>query len=475
MPMAAVVIALICGILLAASCSGVSWVVWLAMVVVSVLLSLRWAEVALCSIFAFGGLIYTINSFQMLPHSEPLRLVVEIGDDGVDYGSYSTYSAKVVMANGKPCRAKVRVSVDSLLTPKYGDVIELNAKIRPFTPHDSSYAKSMYRQGYSGRVTINSYRVVAYRPNEHTRLHSRAVERLRSLLPPSEGGDVAISVTLGTRSVKRGDLSQKYSYSGASHILAVSGLHVGLVFVLLNILLLPLVLFWRGNIVRAAIVVVMIWLYVALCGYPTSAIRAAIMFTVLQLSYMAKSRHLPENSVCATAFIMLAFDPYMLFELSFSLSFTAVAAIIFVARPLIGMIRVKGVLKGIIDMVVVSTVCVIATAPLISHSFGVVSQLSILITPLVIVTAQVIIVCSLAALVLPQGEARIVAQSAEWCGGVQNEIVRAFTEPKLGFVAMQIDDATMWLCYAVMMALVVVSFGFKWEKEQKTPLKKIKK
>ena len=76
--MAAVVIALICGILLAASCSGVSWVVWLAMVVVSVLLSLRWAEVALCSIFAFGGLIYTINSFQMLPHSEPLRLVVEI-------------------------------------------------------------------------------------------------------------------------------------------------------------------------------------------------------------------------------------------------------------------------------------------------------------------------------------------------------------------------------------------------------------
>ena len=466
MPMAAVVIALICGILLAASCSGVGWGVWLAMVVASALLSLRWAEVVLCSIFAFGGLIYTINSFQLLPHSEPLRLVVEIGDDGVNYGSYSTYSAKVVMANGEPCRAKVRVTVDSLLTPKYGDVIELNATIRPFTPHDSSYAKSMYRQGYSGRVTMSNYRVVAYRPNSSTRLHSRAVERLRSLIPPSEGADVAISVTLGTRSVKRGDLSQIYSYSGASHILAVSGLHVGLVFVLLNILLAPLVFLWRGNIVRAVIVVVMIWLYVALCGYPTSAIRAAIMFTVLQLSYLARTRHLPENSVCATAFIMLAFDPYMLFELSFTLSFTAVVAIIFVARPLICMIRAKGMLKGVVDMVVVSVVCVIATAPLISHSFGVVSLLSILITPLVIVTAQVIIVCNLAALVLPQGVARIVAQSAEWCGSVQNEIVRAFTQPKLGFVALQIDGATMWLCYVVMIVLLVLSFGFKWEKER---------
>ena len=463
MPMAAVVIALICGIVLAANCNTTSWAVWLAMVVISVLLSLRWVEVALCGVFAFGGLVFTLNSCQMLPHSEPLRLVVEICDDGVDYGSYSTYSADVVMCNGEQCRAKVRITADSLLTPKYGDVIELNGRIRPFTPHDSSYAKSMYRQGYSGRVTMSNYRVVSYLPNERTRLYSRAVEHLRSLTPPSEGQDVAISVTLGTRAVRRGNLSQIYSHSGASHILAVSGLHVGLVFVLLNILLSPLVFLWRGNIARAALVVVIIWLYVALCGYPTSAIRAAIMFTVLQLSYITRSRHLPENSVCTAAFVMLAFDPYMLFELSFSLSFIAVAAIIFVARPLIGMIRANGAIKGAVDMVVVSTVCVIATAPLISHSFGVVSLLSILITPLVIVTAQVIIVSNLAALVLPQGVARIVAQSAEWCGDVQNDIVRAFTQPKLGFVELQIDDTTMWLCYAVMMALVVVSFGFKWE------------
>lgn len=460
-PMALLTIALIGGILLAARFT-VPAALWLALIALSVIASLWRREIAVAAIFALGGALYQIMSFEMLPQGQQLRLVVQIADQGIDYGKYSTYAADVLMCNGERCRAKVRITADSLLCPNQGDVIETLSAIRPFTPQGGGYAQSMYRRGYSGRVTIGGYKIVSYAPAQRQTLHGWAVERLESLLPPSLGRDVAISVTLGTRAISGSELSKHYSVSGASHLLAVSGLHVALVFVLINILLLPVLLLWRGNLIRAVVAVAMIWLYVALCGYPASAVRAAIMFSVLQLSYLAKSRHLPENSLFLTAFIMLAADPYMLFELSFQLSFVAVAAILFVAKPIIGMINYRGVGRGIVDGVVISTACVVATMPLISHSFGVISLLSIVVTPLALLTSQIMIVCNLAALVLPLPAAQIVAHSAAWCGEVQNWVVELFAGMGVGYANLQIDTATLALSYVVMILLTLLSFGFRW-------------
>ena len=466
MPMALLTLALIGGIMLAAHYT-VYYGLWLSLVALSALVTLWRREAALAALVALGGALYQINALELLPQNEPLRLVVQIDDRGIDYGKFITYDADVHSCNGRRVRAKVRITADSLLYPCQGDIIEIASSVRPFLPADGGYAQSMYRRGYSGRVSISGYKVKSYAPAERQTLHSWAVRSLEALTPPSSGRDVAMSVTLGARAITGSKLSEYYSVSGASHLLAVSGLHVGLVFVLLNILLLPLVFLWRGNIIRAVIAVAMIWLYVALCGYPTSAVRAAVMFSVLQLSYLAKSRHLPENSLFLTAFIMLAINPYMLFELSFNLSFVAVAAILFVARPIIAMINYRGFGKGVVDGVVISTACVVATMPLISHSFGVVSLLSIVVTPLALLTSQIMIVCNLAALLLPYSAAQVVAQSATWCGGVQNRVVELFAQMNIGYANLQIDSLTLLLCYVVMTMLVLLSFGFRWSNAQR--------
>ena len=461
MPMALLTLALIGGIMLAAHFT-VHYGLWIILVVLSTLVALWRREAALAALFALGGALYQINALELLPQSEPLRLVVQIDDRGIDYGKFSTYDADVHSCNGRRVRAKVRITADSLVHPRQGDIIEIVSSVRPFLPADGGYAESMYRRGYSGRVSISGYKIKSYAPAERQTLHSWAIRRLESLTPQSSARDVAMSVTLGTRAITGSKLSQQYSVSGASHLLAVSGLHVGVVFVLLHILLLPLVFLWRGNIIRAVIAVAMIWLYVALCGYPTSAVRAAIMFSVLQLSYLAKSRHLPENSLFLTAFIMLAVNPYMLFELSFNLSFVAVAAILFVARPIINMIHYIGFGKGVVDGVVISTACVVATMPLISHCFGVVSLLSIVVTPLALLTSQIMIVCNLAALFLPDPAAKVVAQSATWCGDVQNRVVELFARFGVGYAELQIDSLTLMLSYVVLVLLVLLSFGFRW-------------
>jgi competence protein ComEC len=288
-----------------------------------------------------------------------------------------------------------------------------------------------------------------------------------SLTEKSEGRDVALSVTLGARTLSASQTERNYSLGGASHLLAVSGLHVGLLFALLNLLLFPLIFLWRGNILRATAATALVWLYVALCGWPTSAIRAAVMFSVLQLSYLSKSRHMAENSLCSTAFVMLAFDPYMLFELSFQLSFTAVVAILFVARPVTALIRCGGVAKGAVDMTAISTASVLATAPIVSHSFGVVSLLSIVTTPLALLSSQLIIVLNIASLLLPRSVAQITAQSAAWCGSVQNFIVENVVCLGFGYAEYRIGELKQALCYVALALLVLLSFGFRWPRSER--------
>ena len=466
MPMALITLAFIAGVVTAAyTPSGL--VVWLIMLVLALAVTLFWKRVIFVAVLALGGLVFNIHRTTLLPQGQRIRVVMKVADDGHNYGSYSTCAADVISCNATPCRARVRITADSLLIFESGDVICADVVVRPFKPADGSYARSMYRRGFSGRVSVGDGNIVQFIPSERSTLHHRAVERVKSLVPPGDGRDVALSVSLGARAIESRKVSDSYSDSGASHLLAVSGMHVGVVFLLLNLLLLPLSLFWRGNIVRAVVVVAMVWVYVALGGYPTSAIRAAIMFSVLQLSYISKSRHLPENSLFATAFLMLAIDPYMLFELSFDLSFVAVVAIIFVARPIIELIACRGfVLKGLVDGMVVSTACVVATAPLISNSFGVISVLSIVITPIALITAQLMIICNLAALVLPLSAAHIPAQAAEWCGTVQNSIVAWTTEWGVGYAHLQISDGTLIVTYLLMIVALVASFGFRIEDER---------
>lgn len=464
MPMAVMAVSLIIGIVIAQAWSVPS-LLWVVLLILSILLSLWRGRAIIVAILAMGALLYNIRSYDSLPQGVEQRMVMRITDDGADYGRFATHTAEVLQCSGKRCRAKVRVTTDSLTRVGCGDIVVVRAAVRPFLPQNSSYARSMTRQGFSGRITINEHRVLQHRPANRVRLHSWAVKRLSTLLPQSTGRDVAISLSLGAKMINSNQIRDKYSYSGVSHLLAVSGLHVGMVAMLLNLILLPLGFMWRGNVVRSSIVVLLIWLYVALCGYPTSAIRAAIMFSVLQLSHLTRSRYSQENSICTAAFVMLALSPTMLFELSFSLSFIAVLAIIFVGQPINSMLRFRGAAKPIMDGIVISTVCVLATMPLISNSFGVISTLSIFVTPLALISAQIIIISSLLALIAPQPVAQIVLQAAEWCADVQNRVVAWSVEQGIGFAEVRISDTTTAILYAAMTLLILTLLGFKENKK----------
>lgn len=135
-------------------------------------------------------------------------------------------------------------------------------------------------------------------------------------------------MTAGDRRSLSPALRAAYSRSGTSHLLAVSGLHVGIVFLLANLLLWWLPLFRHGHILRNIAVILLIWLYAATTGFPPSVVRAALMFSVLQFALASSSEYVGMNTLAGVAFVMLLFHPDYLFDISFQLSFIAVAGII---------------------------------------------------------------------------------------------------------------------------------------------------
>ena len=105
------------------------------------------------------------------------------------------------------------------------------------------------------------------------------------------------------------ELRAAYSRSGLSHLLAVSGLHTGIVFALVNLLLWWLPLLRRGHLLRNLLAAACIWIYVAAAGFPPSAVRAAVMFTMLQSALASASEYNGLNALAAAAFGMLLWNP----------------------------------------------------------------------------------------------------------------------------------------------------------------------
>ena len=108
-------------------------------------------------------------------------------------------------------------------------------------------------------------------------------------------------MTAGDRRSLSPALRAAYSRSGTSHLLAVSGLHVGIVFLLANLLLWWLPLFRHGHILRNIAVILLIWLYAATTGFPPSVVRAALMFSVLQFALASSSEYVGMNTLAGVA------------------------------------------------------------------------------------------------------------------------------------------------------------------------------
>ncbi|MBK9177659.1 MAG: ComEC/Rec2 family competence protein [Flavobacteriales bacterium] len=142
------------------------------------------------------------------------------------------------------------------------------------------------------------------------------------------------ALVLGERDELDGDRRDAFVRSGTIHVLAVSGMHVGLIYMVLSFLS-----GWWGKgtharWIRGLFVLLALWFYAGLTGSSPSVLRATVMFSLFTLAGAARQRTDHLNSLFAASLVLLLWDPGMLMQASFQLSFLAVLGIILFLRPI---------------------------------------------------------------------------------------------------------------------------------------------
>ena len=213
---------------------------------------------------------------------------------------------------------------------------------------------------------------------------------------------VVAAMALGDKSSLTKDLKETYSMTGASHILALSGLHLGIIYALLSML----VVGRRWQMVSQVAIILSIWAFVFLVGMSTSVVRSAVMLTVYALLAIGHRQKMSVNTLGFTAIVMLLVSPQALFDVGFQMSFMAVFSILLFTplfyRPFSSeYLMTHRLVKWLWGMVAVSIAAQIGVAPLIAYYFGRFSCFFLLTNFIVIPAATLILYLSLATLLIP--------------------------------------------------------------------------
>ena len=160
-----------------------------------------------------------------------------------------------------------------------------------------------------------------------------------------------------------------FSDAGISHILAVSGLHIGIISALIYLLTAPLVLVGARKF-RFGLVIVMIWLYVCLSGMHLSAVRAAVMITVVLGGYILDRRHTSFNALCFAALLIMLFQPRALFDPGMQLSFICVGSLVaFGSYATKSKVLMRPVVRTVVSTLVSSVLAVFGSWALLAYYF----------------------------------------------------------------------------------------------------------
>jgi competence protein ComEC len=260
---------------------------------------------------------------------------------------------------------------------KYGDVLVCNAPITataaPKNPFEFNYKKylafhQIYHQAYIG--STNWLFIGTNQGNPILKFSYEIRNYLLALIAKHhiEGDEYAIgaALILGYEDDLSNEVIGSFAATGALHVLSVSGLHVGIVFLVLNFILQYLGESKTAKITRFLIALSGLWLYALITGLSPSVWRAAAMFSLITIGKFYQRDLNTFNIVGCSAFILLCINPFMITEVGFQLSYLAVIGIIILHKRIYDYLTIK---NKILDQIW-SITCVSIAAQLVTFPLG---------------------------------------------------------------------------------------------------------
>ena len=314
----------------------------------------RWiAGIVIHCFLLIAGFILTNNSSQLFDpnhfsKTQGNALIVKVISEPKVSGDILRFSVnaeqvvqfkKTIPVDGKLLIA-LKLDPGKPLQLNYGDVLLIDNKFNeldpPFNPSEFNFKGYLANQQIYHQTFINRNQLLLIERNAGNKiiafalnLRKKLVQKYQDYLPDKEASSMASTLILGYRADLSKEVISAFSKTGTMHVLSVSGMHVGIVCLLLNFLLKPLNRNNKLKILRVIILIFSIWFYTMLTGFSPSACRAAMMLTFVIAGKAFNKNQNTYNLLAISAFLLLLTNPFYLVDVGFQLSYMAVFGLVY--------------------------------------------------------------------------------------------------------------------------------------------------
>ncbi|MBB6461451.1 ComEC/Rec2 family competence protein [Flammeovirga kamogawensis] len=236
-------------------------------------------------------------------------------------------------------------------------------------PEAFDFNKNLISKGIIYKAYLKNYKVIHIAQKEKISTFRYRIDSLINQHFTVTTKGIAYSLLLGDKSEMTPELDNIFKKSGNMHMLALSGMHIGIIIFLLNILM-----SWKRFLGKKShrflliLQILIIWIYAFIVGNSPSILRAASMFTLLTISYLLRKKSNPLNTIGFTCFCLLIYNPLFVFSIGFQLSFFAVISI--TLFPYWEDILQLSVFPRVfISLITISVLAQLGTLPVVAYHF----------------------------------------------------------------------------------------------------------
>lgn len=275
---------------------------------------------------------------------------------------------------------KVNVYVDQEVGAEivYGDILLIkgspNLTEGPKNPGEFDFRNYLvYNNIFHQQFVGKNFHLIGYKvfwwekPLEYSiNVRNQCAVLLSKHIEDKDARAVLLAITLGVKDELDNDLQASFSAAGAMHVLAVSGLHVGIIYGIILLFFKRIKLnSWKRRWWMAAISILFLWAYAFITGLSPSVLRAVTMFSFVAIAKAKNTNSSIYNTLAASAFVLLCWNPYLIMSVGFQLSYLAVFGIVYLQPRFYRLLDLNNYwLDKIWEISCVSLAAQIATAPL---------------------------------------------------------------------------------------------------------------
>ena len=329
------------------------------------------------------------------------------------------------------------------------------------------YNTNLFHQGICATAYTPHYQWLV-RPCQTERTFLTSVKALHERLHDiyddhginSEAGSIIEAMTIGRKANLSSDTRNAYANAGISHILALSGFHVGIIVLMIQFFFLKNIMPFRWQWISNLLIIATLWCYALLTGMSPSLVRATTMFTILLLCQSFSRENIGINSCAFAFFFMLCINPFYLHNIGFQLSFIAVGGICLYAQRITHSCPTHNpLIRFFWSLIFITFICALFTAPLVAYYFGKFTLISLVSNLIIFPFVYLLIGASILWWVFlwcaPINN--VLTDLLNWTANTLNSIVERLSSLPFATIEWHPNIFTTLICYVL---LLVLSYFF---------------